>query len=252
MKRKLNDLEIARMEYAAKHLSRTIQFAEYWLIRNPEDGEGWEVLGLAHLRLGELEDGIDAVERASLFRPLSTEANIALAISYGCMGKIALSKDLLMMAATSGRLDEKELMVVAAGLEAIEEPTLAMEACRQAGVLSPESAEVHYQMGYYASRCDYPSSVVEALIRHAIHLEPTNLHYRVGLASLLLRLDRKSEALRIVRPLIPTQLNQVSCQCCLKRIANLFFDCEEYEIAHRVAERLAELDASTPASVKGA
>ena len=237
-----NNLDFARREYAANHLRRAIQFAQYWLVQNEDDGEGWEILGLAELGSGNLDEAIDALEQASLLRPLGNEAQIALAIAYGAAGRASLSKDLLMLAATSGRLNENELLRVASGLEAIDEPTLAMEACRQAGILAPESAEVHYQMGFYASRCDYPASVIEALMRHAIHLEPSNLHYRIGLASLLARLDRKRDALLAIRPLIPAQLHQVHCRRCLKRIANLLFDCEAFEHARRVAERLAELD----------
>ncbi|MEO1529228.1 MAG: hypothetical protein AAFX06_27730 [Planctomycetota bacterium] len=191
-----------------------------------------------------------ALEHASLIKPLDPEAGIALAIGYGALGKTRLSKDLLMSHAVSGRADEMNLLAVAAGLEAIDEPTLAMEACRRAGVLAPESAEVHYQMGHYASSCDYPLSVIEALIRHAIHLEPSNVHYRIGLASLLVRLERRREALQAIGALIPSHLGDVTCKCCLKRIANLYFDCEEFEIARRVAQRLDELEGRSAGVVR--
>ena len=237
-----DDLQLARLEYRSNRFSLAIQFAEYWLAKHPDDGDALEIHGLSALRLSRHHAGIEALEEASLIKPLSSESSIALAVAYGAIGRHQLSKDLLMNIAINGDLDDQSLLVVAAGLEALDEPVLAMEACRQAGVICPDNAEVHYSMGLYASKCDYPTHVIESLIRHAINLDPDNLHYRIGLVSLLVRLGRKYEALVVINPFIPDRLDEVTCTCCLKRIANLFFDCDEFELAKHCAERHKALD----------
>ncbi|MDG2221984.1 MAG: hypothetical protein P8L85_11420 [Rubripirellula sp.] len=236
-----NHTDLARYELQAKRYRYALQFAQYALARNADDADALETLGIASLRLSHFIDGIDALEQLSLLRPLGDCSRIELAIAYGSVGRHQLSRDLLMGVATSHRASPFGLLRIAMGFEAIDEPRLAMEACRRAGRLSPETPEVQYQMGYYAQICGHPASISEALIRHAIDLDPRNLHFRIGLTSMLIRLGRKCEAVAVIDHLIPQQLSEVTCLCCLKRIANLFFDCDDLERAKLCAVRLGQL-----------
>ncbi|MEM9646281.1 MAG: hypothetical protein AAF989_14920 [Planctomycetota bacterium] len=234
-------LAAALAEFSDGSMSLAIKFSEYALACDPDDARALSVLGRAQLKMGSYDLGIDALEQASLLCPLDDESSVELAIAYGCIGHRSLSRDLLMSIATSGDLTAQTLLRVAAGLEAIDEPRLAMEACRQAGRKNPDLSEVHYQMGHYAQACGHPPRIGEALIRHAIGLDPKNVHYRIGLASLLIRLGRQAEAVAVVDRFIPDHLGDVDCKCCLKRIANLFFDCDDHERAKLCAERLASI-----------
>lgn len=236
-----DNLSLARQEFSVGRFRHAIQFARYALARDSDDASSLELLGVSLCKRCDFCEGIDALERAALIQPLGRESQIELAIAYGCVGRQSLSRDLLMAAAISQHVTTAGLLSIAAGLEAIDEPRLAMEACRRAGKRSPDDADVHYQMGYYAQRCGHPTSVSEALIRHAIELDPRNVHYRVGLVSMLIRVGRKLEAIAVIECVVPARLNEVSCQCCLKRIANLFFDCDDLSRAKRCAERLAVL-----------
>ncbi|QEF98276.1 Anaphase-promoting complex, cyclosome, subunit 3 [Stieleria maiorica] len=236
-----NNFEIASAEFASGNYPLAVQFLQYVLARDDEHFGALRLMGLACLALNETPDGIAALEEASLLRPLDAAARIELAIGYGASGHPDLSCDLLMSEATGGRANASEMLRIAVGLEAVDEPRLAMEACRRAGAANPDSAEVHYQMGWYARRCGHSDSVVEALLRHAINLEPLNIHYRIGLASLLITLGRKSEAVLLLDLLIPESLDAVACQCCLKRIANLYFDFNDFDRASRCAQRLREI-----------
>lgn len=238
---------IAWAEYRSGNHRAAGQFAQYGLVRDDQSGSLWEVYGLSLTRAGSLEEAIDALERASLLHPIGDDARIALAVGYGQAGRQKLSRDLLMQVATAGRLDEFQLLRVAAGLEAIDQPRLAIEACRRAHKLAPELAQVPYQMGLYASRSGYPADVVEALARHAVALEPDNLHYRIGLASLLIRLERPREAMQVLSGVADAELTEITCQCCLRRIANLFFDLGDRPRAARWAERLGQLRHGNPA-----
>ncbi|MCO8124695.1 hypothetical protein NHH03_23350 [Stieleria sp. TO1_6] len=247
-----NNLDFAIREYESQRFYYAAKFAQYALAQDPDEGRAWQILGRALLRRGQLQDGIEALEHASLLIPLDWETRIDLATAYGGIGRKSLSRDLLMTAATSGGLDEAQLLRIAASLEAVDEPVLAMEACRQAGLVAPDAAQVHYQMGYYASLCGYPTSVTEALIRRAVDLEPESVHYRIGLTSLLVRLDRPTEALAVVSSVIPSQLDQITCQCCLKRIATLFFDCDQPDLARQCAQRLQDVRQSTSSAADSA
>ncbi|WDQ15993.1 tetratricopeptide repeat protein [Rhodopirellula sp. P2] len=238
----MNDsLSFAQLEFEAGRFRLAIQFAQYAVAQSPDDTDALTLLGMASLCACEVNEGIDALERAALLRPLPRAVQIELAIAYGSAGSRTLSKDLLMSIATSGKVSSSELLRIAAGLEAIDQPRLAMEACRQAGILNPERPEVHFQMGYYAEQCGHPAEICESLIRHAIGLDPRNVHFRIGLASLLIRLSRQDDAITVLASVIPDRLDDVHCQCCLKRIANLFFDADDVPRARLCASRLKKL-----------
>ncbi|MEO1615480.1 MAG: hypothetical protein AAFV88_06495 [Planctomycetota bacterium] len=210
----------------------------------------FSLMGRIWIARGETARGVDCLERSALIHPLDDDARVDLAIGYGALGRTELSRDLLMAVAVKPSVEAELLLRIATGLESVDEPRLAMEACRQAGIREPESADVHYQMGHYAGICGHPTSVCEALIRHAIHLDGTNLHYRIGLASLLIRTERGAEALAILDHVIPDRLGEVTCRCCLKRIANLFFDSDDMQRAKRCADRLAEIKVQESAAGK--
>jgi cytochrome c-type biogenesis protein CcmH/NrfG len=234
-------LETARDAIEQQQLDQAVRAARRGIARAPQELRGWELLGQALLRQGDTAAGLDALEHASLLGPITPSSRIELALAHGSLGRKTLSRDLLMQVALGGELSAEQLLRIAAGLEAADEPRLAMEACRRAGRLAPEVAEIHYRMGYYARLCGHRPSVSEALIRHAIDLDPQRLHYRIGLASLLIRLGRQREALAAIGPMIPQRLAEVDCECCLKRLANLFFDFGDLANARRCAQRLGLL-----------
>ena len=244
----INSTDISLAEYTAGRYRHAVQFAQYALARDTEDAQAWLVLGRSLMKCYEFIGAIDAFENASLLQPLANENRISMARAYGAVGRKSLSRDLLMCVATSQSVTVSELLQIAVALEAIDEPHFSMEACRQAGKKAPETAEVHYQMGYYAQQCGHPASVSEALIRNAIDLDPRNIHFRIGLASMLIRLGQKRKAIAVIDHLIPSQLDEVTCLCCLKRIANLFFDVDDIERAKMCAERLAELGGKVDAT----
>ncbi|MEM6978263.1 MAG: hypothetical protein AAF539_01265 [Planctomycetota bacterium] len=242
-------LTSAESELDAGRPHLAIKFAQYAVTEEPDHQPGWELLATAAMKAEDYPVAIDAYEHLSLTTPIDSESRISLAIAYGGIGRHSLSKDLLMAVAT-GDPTAEQLLRIAAGLEAIDEPELAMEACRQAGRRIPEAAEVHYQLAYYASKCGRPTALSESLMRHAVHLEPQSLHYRTGLTSLLIRLNRNAEARRVIDRMIPERLSEITCACCVKRFANLFFDAGDLERARLCAERFAELspEASTAAT----
>ena len=67
------------------------------------------------------------------------------------------------------------------------------------------------------------------------------MQYRISLASLLSGLGRRTEAIECLRQTKCDQLANIHCTCCLTRLANLFFDGGEFELAKHCAARAASL-----------
>lgn len=238
----------AWIAYASGDLPEALRMADAAIDADQHDGRAWEVRGLALRDLGEPLRAADALERASLLVPVCPEARIALAHCYGTLRRRTLARELYIELVASTDPTVALLLEIAAGLEALDEPKLAMEVCRRAGWRDPEAAQVHYDMGFYAVRCGYPPQIVEALARRAVELEPGNVHYRLGLASLLTRLNRPAEAHRVVRSLSPQQIGEVTCKCCLERIGELFEQAGDAERAALCRQRRQELTSSARAS----
>lgn len=231
--------------YRSGDLPEGLKRADAAIRADEDNGRAWEVRGLALRGLNKPLEAADALERASLLVPVCPEARIALAACYGTLRRRKLARELYLELVANTELTVALLLEIAAGLEAVDEPKLAMEVCRRAGRRDPEAAQVHYDMGFYASRCGYPPHVLEALVRRAIELEPGNVHYRVGLASLLIRLDRTVEAQRVAQALSPQQIGEITCKCCLQRIDELFEQAGDVERLALCRSRWQELAAAT-------
>ncbi|MEM6364046.1 MAG: hypothetical protein AAF539_01555 [Planctomycetota bacterium] len=89
-----------------------------------------------------------------------------------------------------------------------------------------------------------PASLAEVLIQNVIDLEPGNVSFRIGLASLLIQRGRKYEALVIIDNLIPARLSEITCHRCLKRIANFFFDCDDLERTKLCVARMVAIQSA--------
>ena len=76
-------------------------------------------------------------------------------------------------------------------------------------------------MGYYSARSGKPLYLTEALTLRALKLDPANVHFRVGLVSLLIHLDREDEALAAMGELDQRDIETINCSTCLVRIARM-------------------------------
>lgn len=237
----MDNLKLAKQEFEARDYKLASQFAMYVLARDPEHPDALWIHGISCLRRGEFTEGVDALELLSLIKPIDDSTRIDLAIAYGKLGKVDLACCLMADLVESKRLSTDELLKVAEGFQGLGKCLMAMEACRRAGKQSPQSGQAHYQMAVYATSCGRSNEVVEALLRHAIDLQPNSIHFRLGLASLMIRTDRRSEAVRIMEPVVPEQLDQIQCVCCARRIANLFFDFNDLDRARACSARSQEL-----------
>ena len=232
---------LAELEFESGNYLLAAQFAGYWLAKDPDAFAAWELMGHASLKLGRFEEGIDALEQAALLKPQADVSRIELAIAYGVLGRSKLSCDLLMLLVVSGNCSPSDLLRIAVGLDVVGQPRLAVEACRNAGRKQPGSAEIQHQMAAYLLKSGQPVNLAETLLHSAVKLEPANIEYRISLASLLSGIGRRNEAIECLRHSDSAQLASVRCICCLTRLANLFFDGGEIELAKHCAAQAALL-----------
>jgi len=231
-----------RDAYEAGELETALALTKRHLARHPDDGRVWELAGLMQYAAGEFAKSVAAIERASLHIPLRPAARVCLGHGYGKLGKNELSRDLLVNLIRDESLSVPLLLQVAAGLDAIGHPTIALQACRRAAERDPQQAQAYYDMGYYAARCGYRPQYTESLARKAIALDPENVCFRVGLAAHLIRQERTQDAYEIVRSLTNEQIEAITCSCCLKRIVAVYEAAGDYRRVVLCRQQLLQIE----------
>ena len=113
---------LAELEFESGNYLLAAQFAGYWLAKDPNAFAAWDLLGHASLKLGRLEEAIEALEQAALLKPLSKASRIELAIAYGVLGRSELSCDLLRFLVVSGNCSSRYLLRVATSLNVVGSP----------------------------------------------------------------------------------------------------------------------------------
>jgi tetratricopeptide (TPR) repeat protein len=201
------------------------------------------LLGLVWRDQGKVLKAADAFERAALLRPIQPLSRLCLAECYAVLKRHTLARDLYLIQAEQGAEDVDLLLLVASGLDGIDQPQMAMELCRKAAYLDPECGQVAFDMCFYAMRCGRASSLVESLAWRAVELEPENVHFRIGLASVLVRLNQLERAIWVLRYLENEHFRQVTCRCCLERIMELYRAAGDNARVQNCMRRLGELTA---------
>lgn len=210
--------------YSAGQLWPALKEITRAVAANEDAGRNWELMGLIFRDMAKPKSAINAFEQASVLVPLHPFSSLCLAECYGSIGKRELARDLYLVQAESEQVMASTdlMLLVASGLEGVDEPHLAMELCRKASQLDPDSGQAAYDMCFYASRCGAQPALIESLAWRAVELEPRNVHFRVGLASLLIRMHRFDKAYWVVSSLTKCQICDITCECCLERIERLF------------------------------
>ena len=235
-------LVAANTAYEQGNIESALQITKKHLRFNNSDARGWELIGLIQYSRGRFRVSVSALERAALFAPWRPAARVCLAHGYAKVGRVLLSRDLLSDMIDDESITVPLLLQVAVGLDAVNEPCLAMNACRAAIEREPEFAQPYYDMGYYAAICGYPAHMSESLARKAISLDPDNARYRVGLSSLLVKQDCYREAYGFVSCLSLNQLAEIRCPCCLRRLIGLYEDFGDQERAEFTQQQLMEVE----------
>ena len=205
------------------------------------DARAWELYGHVHYDGGNFPLAVAAFERAAQFTPLGSSARIALALSRARLGQINEAECLLTDLLHEDELTSEQLLRVAMGLNAVEQVSPAIDACRKALRQDADCAQAYFDLGYYSDRAGFPLATVERLTRRALKVNPGNPRYRIGLACLLVRNEELDEAWRVIRDLGLTDISAVSCACCLEKLLALYRRADDQRRLIVCHQRLVEL-----------
>lgn len=208
--------------YAEGHLGVAHRALHRHLSLNGDCGRGWELLGLVYHAWRQWGQARAALEEASVRVPLSSVAECALADCYLAEGPTEWARSLYHQVLRRDSATLPALLGTAAGLDVLDEPDLAVIACRRAIEFDPEAAQPYFDLSYYLGRCGAPVSRIEASARHAIQLAPDNITYRIGLAGFLHTQGRSADGALLIGGLTHEHVQGMQCQCCLARLIGVF------------------------------
>lgn len=209
---------------------------------HPEDGRLWEMLGVALHRLDEHAGAVDALETATLLKPLVTGARYALAGSYDMVGRREMSVFLYRMVAEDDQTPLCLLPKVASRLGQMEEYSAALDVCRLVVLRNPEHHEAHFGQAFYLRRLGAARECVAVPLGRAHDLAPHVALYRVFLAVLRQEQGRTEEACEL---LTAVPLEEVHCPESLRRMMTIFYagrDQQRGDECARCLRRIESLD----------
>lgn len=200
-------------------IHRASELAAEGVCEFPDDGPLWELLGVAHQRAGRSELAREALEMATLLKPLDIGARFCLAEAYAACGSHDLAVFVYRLVSDDPRTPIWLLPRVASHLGELEEFSHALGVCQLIVHRDQTRHEAHFGIGFYLRRLGIATEKVLEAITQAHELAPEVPLYRVVSASLLLELGRNDEAYELLR-LLPT--GAVRCPNSLQRMMQVF------------------------------
>lgn len=185
----------------------------------PDNGPLWELLGVAYQRGGQSALAREALEMATLLKPLDTGARFCLAEAYAATGSHEMAVFVYRMISDDPRTPTWLLSRLASRLGEMEEYAHALGVCQLIVERDATRHEAHFGIGFYLRRLGIATERVVSDISRACELAPEIALYRVVLASLLHELGRDDEAREVLRLL---RSGTVDGPCSIRRMLRLF------------------------------
>lgn len=190
---------------------------------NPDDGKLWELCGLIYRSLEECPPCLSALETASSLVPLSFAGQCALADCYAFIEKEDLARDIYNhVLACIDQVSTDLLKALAVGFEVLNDFETALKVTYEAVRREPDLPHHRYAAAFYMSQLNYPIDETTAWARAAIRLSPESPKYRIGLAGFLYRVDRFDDAYDLVCDLSDSEIQDVTCGICLRRLSAIY------------------------------
>ncbi|WP_339734626.1 hypothetical protein [uncultured Gimesia sp.] len=190
---------------------------------HPDEGKAWELKGLVEDSLSWQNTSISSLETATTLIPISASGQYILAKNYLEIGKHSLAKSVFSILLQRQDLPDKLLPAISSYLGQYPELThLALEACRKAVKRDPECAESWLGMACFMGKLHYPKEQIANVLRKSVMLDPENRHFRMALSNVLEQSGQIDQAYRVVKEIKISELNQIPCAACLKKLINIF------------------------------
>ncbi|MEM1305132.1 MAG: hypothetical protein AAGG46_09550, partial [Planctomycetota bacterium] len=163
---------LATERLAAGEYALVVQSLADAVCRYPNAGRLWEVLGKAHLALGDADQAVSCLEHASCLVPLTTQGRLALGHAYEFTGRKSLARDLFLMLTDQDDLATVALAPLARGLGRLDEPARALDVCAEAARREPDLPGPLLGMVFYQRRLGYSHERSLPLLFRALNLDP--------------------------------------------------------------------------------
>lgn len=214
-----------------------------------DNGDLWELLGVARHHLAQHDLAVAALETATLLKPLDPGARFCLAGSYVATGKEDLAVFMYDLVGNDAATPTWLLPQVASRLGQLKEYELALQVCRQLIAREPGKHEAHFGVAFYLRRTGATLETIAGAVQQAHELCPASRVYRVVLAALWQELGRTDDAYDLLRDLT---IDAVGCACSLRRMLAIFHAAGDHERSAACARRmrLLESDLSTEPGVE--
>jgi tetratricopeptide (TPR) repeat protein len=211
----------------------------------PDDGPLWELLGVACQRDARHMEAREALETASLLKPLDTGARFCLAEAYAATGLYDMAVFVFRMVSDDPQTPTWLLPRIASHLGQMQEHADALEVCQL--ILKRDDArhDAHFGVGFYLRRMGAPVTQVLTSIMRAHELAPEVSLYRVVAASLLEEQGQHEDAYDLLRGLSP---ETIQCPESLRRMMTVFRTARDLQGLWDCARCLKKLDNSVASS----
>ena len=227
-----------------------IDVLEAALLAEPDVGELRRLRALLLSRDGRHDEAFADVQVALALTPLGPEELLILADGYARAGFEASAVDVYQQVAADPDRPYELWPAVFAGLFDAKRWQAAIAVCRRAAAERPDDDAVYYATAQALVRIGRPVEMVLSVLHKAVDLNPADAHYRVLLATQLLRAGKPRSAYACIAEIAPDAFADLSCACCAWKLLRL---CVTYGDAARAAlfgAQLAHLS-SAAAQLRG-
>ena len=184
-----------------------------------DNGDAWQLRGLANYALGDHQQAVNALEHASLLIPLTALAQSRLAACYLFVRRPQLAAVIYQHLAKMEMLSEELVQCIADGLVKVRDYRTALSFClehlrqfRGNHRLLMNAADVTRRLGF-------DSEEILPFAYQAHRLQPENVSYLILFVQLLVDAGRLREA---ENALGTVELDRVQCVASLQRLRLLF------------------------------
>jgi len=205
----------------------------------PEEGRLWELLGIACCRSGQTARGLEALETASLLKPLDPAARFCLAECYAAIGKPELAVFVYQQLAESDLTPLALMPRIASRLGQLNQFAEALDVCRSIVRRDDTRHEAHFGISYYLRRLGRPVEQVAEAVGRAHELAPEVSLYRIVLAGLWHEMGRTADACEILRG-VP--LDTIDCPAALRRMMVVFRAARDSSRSEACCRRLQQFE----------
>ncbi|MCB1918684.1 MAG: tetratricopeptide repeat protein [Candidatus Competibacteraceae bacterium] len=185
----------------------------------PDNFEAWRHIGRLYWELGEIEQAIEALEKALALQPDDRECLFGQIVAC-----LALNRNEAALTASTRLLerfpnDAQVLLRQIEALRRLKRPQEALTACERARAL-PLSTEQCLEVLHHQASLEFQLGQWEkslAFIDEGLALAPVNADWRLNRARLLNRLRRYEESLAELEPLIAVPAVEFAARCAKAR-----------------------------------